>query len=357
MKIAVGLSGGVDSTMTASLLKEQGHEVIGLTMKLWDENNRATVTKSACFGPDELKDIDDLKRIASKLEIPLHVIDLSKEYSQTILSYFQEEYLSGRTPNPCVRCNQTMKFNLLLKKAYDSGINFDMFATGHYARIIFDESKSRYLLKKGLDPKKDQSYFLVLLKQEQLSKIIFPLGEMTKEKVKLKAKELKFGVHEKKESQDFYSGNYIDLISKIPETGNIIHKDGKVLGSHKGICFYTIGQRKGLGVSYKEPLYVININKATNSVIVGSENDLFKSELIVSNINWIAFEKPLKSFKAKVRVRYLHKEDDAEIIPEDNDKARIIFDNPQRAISPGQYAAFFDDDTVLGGGIIDEVIK
>jgi tRNA-specific 2-thiouridylase len=354
MKIAIGLSGGVDSTIAAYLLKEEGHDLIGLTMKIWDDSFVSSNTKSACFGPDEIEDIEDAQKVCDFLNIPLHVIDLSKEYSSNILKYFKDEYTSGRTPNPCIKCNQMMKFNLLLAKAKEDGVKFDRFATGHYARVIFDESKKKYLLKKGLDPKKDQSYFLGLLKQEQLSQVIFPLGEYKKEDVKKIAQKLNLFVHEKKESQDFYSGDYSELLDELPEIGDIIDKNGKVLGRHKGICNYTIGQRKGLGISYKEPLYVIEIRKFDNSVVVGTEKDLYKSEFTVMNPNWIAIEKPKDSIRTKARIRYLHKEADAVIKYINENTIKITFDEPQRAIAPGQFSVFYDEDTVVGAGIIEE---
>jgi len=354
MKIAVGLSGGVDSTITAHLLKKQGHEVVGITMKIWDGTYTSSNTSSSCFGPDEKEDLEETKRITEKLGIPLYIIDLAKEYNKNIIGYFKEEYLAGRTPNPCIKCNQMMKFNFLLSKAKDQGVDFEKFATGHYANIEYNETTKRYLLKKGLDPKKDQSYFLSLLKQEQLSQVIFPLGSYNKEQVKEIAKEMPYlKVHEKKESQDFYSGEYEELLDKLPDKGNIIDTTGKILGTHKGICFYTIGQRKGLGVSHSEPLYVIQINKFDNTVVVGTEKNLYKDKFTVSNVNWIAIENLTSPIKAKTKIRYMHKEDDAEITPLDNDKVEVRFEKPQRAIAPGQFSVFYDNDTVIGGGIID----
>lgn len=353
MKIAIGLSGGVDSSISAYLLKEQGHELIGLTMKIWDDSFPGKLTGNACFGPDEVQDIEEAKNLSKFLGIPYHVIDLSKEYTKTILKYFKEEYMSGRTPNPCIKCNQQMKFNLLLLKAKEENIQFDKFATGHYANVEFDKNRNRYLLKKGKDPNKDQSYFLGLLKQDQLSQIIFPLGNYTKDQVKNISKNLKLKLHEKKESQDFYSGNYEDLLDKLPDKGKITLTNGTVLGTHKGICFYTVGQRKGLGVSYKEPLYVIEIRKYDNTVIVGTEKELFGENMIVSGMNWISINKIENPITAKVKIRYKHSEANALITPLENNKVKVKFEKPQRAISPGQFAVIYDDDIVIGGGIIE----
>ena len=357
MKFIVGLSGGVDSTITAYLLKKEGHEVIGITMKIWDDSFKSSNKKSACFGPDEIKDIEETKKIAKDLGIPFHIIDLSKEYINNIISYFKSEYISGKTPNPCIKCNQMIKFYYLLEKAKESGITYDYFATGHYAKVEFNNKLHRYILKKGIDKVKDQSYFLALLKQEQLSQIQFPLGDYKKQEIKKISSQIGLKLHEKKESQDFYSGDYIELLGNIPDIGDIVNKDGKVLGRHKGICFYTIGQRKGLGISYKEPLYVTEIDPLNNKIIVGTEQELYKKELIVKDLNWVSINELNKELKVKARIRYMHKEDNAIIIPYERDKVKVKFEKSQRAIAPGQFAVFYDEDIVVGGGFIDKVIN
>ncbi|MBN1411925.1 MAG: tRNA 2-thiouridine(34) synthase MnmA [Spirochaetales bacterium] len=355
MKIAIGLSGGVDSTVAAYLLKQQGHTVIGITMKIWDNTLSGEHLKSACFGPDEEREIEETREICRFLGIPLHEIDLKSEYGQHILNYFKSEYKAGRTPNPCVRCNQIMKFDFLLKKARELSLEFDKFATGHYANIGKDDTTGRYYIEKGADEKKDQSYFLSMLSQNQLKRIMFPLGKMKKPEVKEISKTIGLTLHEKKESQDFYSGNIIDLLDGESETGDIVDKTGKVLGKHTGYHQYTIGQRKGLGVSHSHPLYVTKIDGEKNRITLGTEEELYKSHMEVSGLNWMAIERPASPVRMKVRIRYLHKESPALITPADGDKVRIDFDSPQKAITPGQFAVFYDDTRVAGGGVIERV--
>lgn len=352
MKVLVGLSGGVDSSVTAALLKEKGFNVAGVTMKIWDNSFKSSNLRSACYGADEVHDIEDAQKVANDLNIPFHVIDLSKEYKDNIVTYFKNEYLSGRTPNPCVMCNQNIKFYALLEKAKESGIKFDVFATGHYAKVEYDKKTDRYFLKKAKYTRKDQSYFLSFLSQEQLSKVMFPLGKFTKEAVRAKAESFGLFVHDKKESQDFFSGDYNELLNNPESSGPIINSDGKVLGKHNGIWNYTIGQRKGLGISYKAPLYVTRIDKENNAIIVGLENELYSDELTVTKINWISIHEPNKPFNASAKIRYMHKEAEALITPLSNREVQIKFKEPQRSIAPGQISVFYDKDIVLGGGII-----
>jgi tRNA-specific 2-thiouridylase len=357
MKIAVGLSGGVDSSVACFLLKEQGYDLIGLTMKIWDNAEAPIVKKSACFGPDEESDIEDARELAATIGIPFYVIDLSREYRESIIGYFKEEYSLGRTPNPCMRCNRSMKFNLLLEKAAASGISFDKFATGHYAQVLFDEARSRYLLKKGIDEKKDQSYFLALLSQEQLGKVVFPLGGYTKQKVKEIAQSQGFKSYHKKESQDFYSGNYEELLDSGPNKGQVVDKNGKILGTHNGIFRYTIGQRRGIGVSGNTPLYVTGIDSGNNTVVVGPDEELFKKSLIVRDCNWIGIESLYTQLPVRAKIRYMHAAQEATIKPFETNDVSLEFAEPQRAITPGQYAVFYDeDDCVLGAGVIDRAV-
>ncbi|MBN1698405.1 MAG: tRNA 2-thiouridine(34) synthase MnmA [Spirochaetales bacterium] len=375
MTIAVGLSGGIDSSIAACLLRDQGHEVIGLTMKLYDGTGTKLAKKTACFGPGGEDNIEDARRLCRSLGVPHHVIDLSREYNETVLAYFREEYLRGRTPNPCLKCNRHMKFGLLIEKAWASGIRFDKYATGHYALTVYHPETGRYLLKKGVDVKKEQSYFLALLRQEQLERAVFPLGGLTKDDVRRMAREKGLPVLAKKESQDFYRGDYADLFEKRPEAGDIVDKNGTILGKHRGICFYTIGQRRGLGVSHSEPLYVVGIDKAANRIVVGTEGDLYSEGLIARNLNWISMPGPCGGpLRLKARIRYLHTEQPATVTAYEaagiaGDGAlktgtadepsgagmpvRVVFDRPQRAVTPGQFVVLYDGDTVAAGGIIE----
>ena len=354
-RVIVAMSGGVDSSVAAALLKEKGYEVIGVTMKIWDGDIHVE-TKSgshACYGPCEVEDIEDAQKVAERLNVPIYIFDLRKEYEVNVLDYFRQEYLSGRTPNPCVRCNEMVKFGSLIKKAEDRGIEFDYFATGHYVRVEYDNERSRYLLKRARDLRKDQSYFLYALSQKQLGKCLFPLGELTKEEVRKKAHNLELGIKDKPESQDFIAGDYSSLLDSPPKPGPILNKDGDVLGEHKGIQSYTVGQRRGLGIAVGKSLYVTRIDKEKNAIVVGPKEALYKNELIASGLNWIAIEELKEPIKVTTKIRYLHKESEAKLTPLDNRRVNVRFKKPQRAITPGQAVVFFDNDVVIGGGTIE----
>jgi tRNA-uridine 2-sulfurtransferase len=361
-KVLVAMSGGVDSSVAAALLKEQGYAVTGVTMRIWDgETLPAEIRRHpacqapagrGCYGPGEERDIADARRVAGILGIPFHVLDLKREYKSQVLDYFCREYLSGRTPNPCIRCNRWVKFDALGKKASDSGIEFDYFATGHYARVEYDERQHRHLLKKAKDLRKDQSYFLFSLSQAQLGRSLFPVGNHTKEEVREIASHLGLGVNDKQESQDFVVGDYSSLMKAGVQPGPILDRLGNVLGQHEGIPFYTIGQRKRLGISAKEPLYVVDIDLEKNAVIAGSKEELYRDELIASELNWIA-EKPAQPIQAKARIRYLHREAEAMIIPLEENRVYLKFEKPQMAITPGQAVVFYDAEVVIGGGTIE----
>ncbi|MCM8804144.1 MAG: tRNA 2-thiouridine(34) synthase MnmA [Candidatus Omnitrophica bacterium] len=355
IKVIVGLSGGIDSSISAVLLKEKGYDVVGVFMEIFDERDKKFLDfKNACYGPEE-KDIEDIEKICKILNIPFHIIDLKKEYKKIVLQYFKDEYLKGRTPNPCVVCNRFLKFDMLLKKVFSLGINFNYFATGHYARVEYDKRRGRYILKKGIDTEKDQSYFLFLLTQEQLSKIIFPLGNYTKEMVRKIAKDYGLPLLDKKESQDFISGDRFFLFEKNRKEGFIVDKNGNILGKHKGIIYYTIGQRRGLGISTGKPLYVVEINGEENKIVVGEENDLYKKGLIVENVNFVSIERLKKEMKVEVKIRYKHSPAKAIIRPIDESRVEVIFEKNQKAPTPGQAAVFYIKDKLIGGGFISSV--
>lgn len=352
MKVLVGLSGGVDSSVAALILKQQGYDVIGATMSIWGKQGLASAEgkHNACYGPDEIEDIEAAKNLSRQLGIPYHVVDCVTKYEDIVIKNFKKEYLDGHTPNPCVWCNALIKFGVLPEIARLNGVEFDKFATGHYAKV--EEENGRYILKRGMAPHKDQSYFLYRLKQEQLKNIILPLGNYTKDQIREIAKENGLQAADKPDSQDFYGGDYNELLGVEEKTGNIIDLSGKVLGQHKGIWNYTIGQRKGIGVSASEPLYVLELRKESNEVVVGPADKTFKKSLIANDLNWIAIDSLNEPMKCQAKIRSTQQPTPAEIKPLQNGEVEVVFDDMQKSIAIGQSAVFYDGDKVLGGGVI-----
>ena len=356
--VAVGLSGGVDSSVAAALLKEKGYAVRGITMQIFDGSlDLKEGHKHACYGPGEAEDLEAAESVCKKLDIPLDAIDLRAEYRQFVIDHFKSEYLSGKTPNPCVACNRLLKFGFLIEKAKSIGATFELFATGHYARIV--KSGDRYLLKKAKDPSKDQSYFLYTLTREQLQHIIFPLGTHRKDKVREMARDFGLATANRAESQDFIAGGDYSLFFDKNEIkpGDIVNRDGKILGEHRGIIHHTVGQRRGLGIASDRPLYVVKIDAAKNRIIVGDKEDLFSAGLIATDINLIALDKIKQPYRVSVKIRLNSRAVDATVYPHKNGRLKVMFNKPQLSVTPGQHAVFYDKDTVVGGGVIQQALK
>lgn len=355
-KIVVGLSGGIDSAVTAALLCREGHEVCAVTMQLWNGRIKLQSNGSAaCFGPGEAEDIAAAQEVAAFLGIPHKVIPLAEEYEEKVLNYYRHEYLAGRTPNPCVICNALIKFGALWDALERFGINCDLLAMGHYARIEHDAAAGMFRLRQGFDASKDQSYFLHRLNQQQLARICLPLGARFKRDVIAEAKKLGIPrVTDKKESQDFIESNdHAALFDGNPvRPGPIMDANGKVIGTHRGLIYYTIGQRDGLGISAGQRMYVKEIRAGDNTIVVGEHNDVLATETLVDDVHWISGPPPEKDFICLVRLRYRHTDVLARVTLTDNKQAHIAFNEPQFAVTPGQAAVFYQNDEVLGGGWI-----
>ena len=349
----VGLSGGVDSAVTALLLKQQGWDVLGLTMSIWDETMpRPATPNNACMGPED-EDIKTITNVAEHIGIPFKVISCVEEYKKIVLGNFKDEYSRGRTPNPCVWCNSLIKFGALPDAAARQGITFDKFATGHYAVIGFDAATNRWQLKKAKDEERDQTYFLYRLTQEQLAKTLFPLGGYTKAEIRQIAAQNNLPVAAKQDSQDFYCGDYNDILKFPPKPGNIVDKSGKIIGRHEGIWNFTIGKRKGLtGGGTHKPLYVVKIDAARNEITAGYKEDLYSKTMLVEDINWLSIPQPNGIIKAAVKIRRQAQEAAAIINPLPGNKARVDFEEPQMSVTAGQSAVFYEGALVLGGGVI-----
>jgi tRNA-specific 2-thiouridylase len=350
-RVVVGMSGGVDSSATAALLLEQGYDVVGITLKLWPQDcvSRA---EDKCCGPQAVM---DARSVCHKLGIPYYLIDEAEDFQKQVIGYFVEEYKAGRTPNPCVMCNERLKFGSLISRARQLGGDF--IATGHYARI--ERTENRVLLKRGRDLRKDQSYFLFSLKQEQLGRSIMPLGELTKTDTREVARSACLKTADKEESMEICFvpdkdyGKFLTQAKLVDKhRGEIVHVNGQILGHHDGIEFFTIGQRKGLLISHPTPLYVIELDPVKNRVIVGDESQLDRAEFVIDRCNWIPFDQPEGPFDAMAKIRYNHPGVAATITPEPNGVASVRLHVPQRAITPGQACVFYQEDLVVGGGWI-----
>lgn len=353
-KVVVGMSGGVDSSVAAYLLKQQGYEVIGVTMQIWQEEDYCSATENGgCCG---LSAVEDARRVAAALDIPYYVMNFRNEFKENVIDYFIDEYKAGRTPNPCIACNRYVKWEALLHRSLEIGADF--IATGHYARIEQLEN-GRYAIRNSVTARKDQTYALYNLTQEQLSRTLMPVGAYTKDEIRSIAAEIGIQVANKPDSMEICfvpDNDYAGYIQKetdyVPKEGNFIDKYGNILGRHKGIIHYTVGQRKGLGLAMGHPVFVTELRPKTNEVVIGENEDVFAGKLYADRLNFMAASEFNGEVRAKAKIRYSHEGADCTVRLIDNDILECVFDKPQRAVTPGQALVLYDGEYVLGGGTI-----
>lgn len=358
VRVVVAMSGGVDSSVAAALLAEQGYQVVGMMMRLWSDEAMGGAEHNRCCTPEQMA---DARRIADKLGVPFYVLDTKDVFKATVVEYFIDQHRQGFTPNPCMECNRHIRFDWLLNNALALGA--DYLATGHYARIRRSDD-GKFSLLKGLDDAKDQSYVLSVMGQVQLSQTLFPIGEFPKTEVRALAARFNLNVESKKDSQDLCflgKNDYRDFLQlhapDIMQAGPIVLKNGQVVGQHEGLAKYTIGQRKGLGVTYPEPLYVIAMNPYRNALVVGTRQELGRDTLTAKRVNWVSGEAPTAPFRAQVKIRYKAQAVDATVTPIGQDRFSVAFDEPLRDIAPGQGAVVYNGDVCVGGGVIEPFVS
>jgi tRNA-uridine 2-sulfurtransferase len=354
MRVVVAMSGGVDSSVAASLLAQAGHDVIGLSMQLYDQRQSPDAFGSCC----SLDDLYDARRVAAAIGIPHYIVNFEERFQASVVRNFVSEYAAGRTPIPCVHCNADLKFATLVERA--DAFDAAAVATGHYARVVFDESTRRYRLLRSVDREKDQTYFLFSLTQDQLSRAMFPVGHLTKQEVRAHARDCGLAVAAKPDSHEICfvpDGDAAAFVERKlesqPREAEVIDSSGRVLGTHRGVHGLTVGQRKGLGLSAGVPLYVLRLDADAAQVVVGPRDELERNDLTASGVNWIAGEPPDGPQRVTARIRHRHTDAAATVTPDSADRARVLFDCPQLAITPGQAVVFYDGQSVVGGGWID----